>query len=124
MTLFLFRDLQKMVYLNQVIYEAMRVYPPLASVTRVALRDTHLGRYHIQKGDKLLISILGIHRFFSFLPERERIRTWYDIPTQLPTNRSTKTWPHPMEFNPDNFDAKSEQQAPHSFMPWVAGPST
>ena len=74
-----------MAYLTQIIYEAMRIYPPLASVMRVALRDTHLCRYHIQKGDKLLISILGIHRLFPFLSERAsdtlRIRTWYDIPT-------------------------------------------
>lgn len=87
-----------LVYTEQVIKEAMRLYPPVALIDRVATADVDLGDVQVKKGDFAfnLVYILHRHRML---------------------------WDHPERFDPDRF-APDRSRAMHrfQFMPFGAGP--
>lgn len=66
-----FEDLKSMVYLNRVIKETLRMYPPIPFNGRVAVRDTVLPRgggsdgsapIFIQKGQQVAYLVFSMHR--------------------------------------------------------------
>jgi cytochrome P450 len=56
----------------QVFKEAMRLYPPVAAVLRVARRDTELDGYFIRKGTVVMLSQYILHRRPDVFPDPER----------------------------------------------------
>lgn len=52
--------------------EAMRLYPPAASLMRAAVRDTTVGGYRIRKGTIVFISTYSMHRNPALYPDPER----------------------------------------------------
>jgi len=87
----------KLVLVQQVLKEAMRLFPPIAFLNRVAARDTELGGQKVEKGTFVTIPIYAVHRH----------RT---------------AWPDPHRFDPNRF-AKSAEPRPTSckFLPFGAG---
>ncbi|XP_075145788.1 cytochrome P450 6g1-like [Haematobia irritans] len=98
--------INKMEYLDKVIYETLRMYPPIPMLDREHIRSED-GKlfslkphydYQIPDGMPIFISIYGLH---------------YD----------PKYWPNPYIFNPERFSeqAKSSRN-PMTFLPFGAGP--
>jgi cytochrome P450 len=69
--------LQQLQFLPQVMYEAMRLYPPSHALVRDAMQDDMINNIQIKKNDTMYISVYGIHRnkkywteADTFMPER------------------------------------------------------
>lgn len=81
---------------QQVIEEAMRLYPPVYFIDRVNLTDDHFNGLGYKAGSNLLFSIYEIHRH-------------------------PKLWDQPMAFMPERFAGGGRQFSSHYF-PFGAGP--
>jgi enediyne biosynthesis protein E7 len=55
-------DLPRLVYTQQIIQEAMRLYPPVYSIGRESIGPDEIGAYSIPARQTVLISIYGLHR--------------------------------------------------------------
>ncbi|MBI1321526.1 MAG: cytochrome P450 [Candidatus Hydrogenedens sp.] len=71
------KDYEKLVYTRQVLAETMRLFPPVWTVAREAIRDTTLGGYDVPKGAQVVTSTYVTHRDprwwkepLAFRPER------------------------------------------------------
>jgi cytochrome P450 len=90
-------DLDRLVYTEQVINEALRLYSPIHSLSRVALEDDVIGGYHIPAGTTIYVSLYATHRLPSL-------------------------WPDPDRFDPDRFTPdKIERRPRFAFIPFAAG---
>jgi cytochrome P450 len=90
-------DLDALTYTEQVINEALRLYSPIHSISRVAITDDMLGGYHIPAGATIYVSLHATHRLPAF-------------------------WPDPHRFDPDRFAAdKIERRPRFAFIPFAAG---
>ena len=90
-------DLDRLEYTEQVINEALRLYSPIHSISRVALTDDTLGGYHVPAGATIYVSLYATHR--------------------LPT-----VWPDPNRFDPGRFTKDSIERRPRfAFIPFAAG---
>jgi cytochrome P450 len=89
---------EDLVYTEQVIKEAMRLYPPVSIIDRVAMEDIDLGDAKVKKGDFAFSLIYIMHRHETL-------------------------WEQPERFDPDRF-APDRAKAMHRFqyMPFGAGP--
>ena len=65
-------DLGRLVYLEQVINETMRLYPPGWIFSRRSLVDQELGSYDVPAGTDIYISPYILHRTAEYWPEPER----------------------------------------------------
>lgn len=85
-------------YVEQVLQEALRLYPPVWLFSRRAIDDDTLGGYHVPAGTNIFISPYLLHR-------------------------SVEHWDRPDEFVPDRF-APGAEAARHRFayLPFSAGP--
>jgi cytochrome P450 len=91
-------DLPQMPYLDAVISEAMRIYPPAWTVNRTALEPFELGGCHFPTGTRAIISQWVIHH----LPE---------------------VWGDPETFRPERWTPEFRQQLPRgAYFPFGAGP--
>lgn len=88
----------KLVLVEQVVKESMRLFPPVPMMTRQAVRDGRLGDHAIRAGTSVVMPIYAIQR------HRKR---WTDADTFDPTR-----------FAPDREGAISRYQ----YMPFGAGP--
>jgi cytochrome P450 len=88
-------DLQHLPWTRAVVEEAMRLYPPVMAVARVAKGDDLLGRIPIEAGDTVVVLIHGAHH-------------------------SPAVWSDPDRFDPSRFlpDAPSARRVT---MPFGAG---
>ncbi len=93
-----FADAERLGYCKQVMFETLRLYPPVWLFSRRALQDDTAGDYRIPAGSDLFISPYFLHR-------REDL------------------WPDSERFDPDRF-AEAETRKHHrtSFIPFSAGP--
>ncbi|WP_375772616.1 cytochrome P450 [Archangium gephyra] len=92
-------DVKQLPFMQQVLKETLRMYPPSHLQGRTVLKDVELEGYALAKGDSLLLSPYVLHRNEEFYPEPER-------------------------FRPERFSPEQEKQRPrHAFMPFGGGPN-
>jgi cytochrome P450 len=65
-------DLPRLAYLDRVLSEAMRIYPPAPVISRTAIEDTEIGGYTLPAGAELIIWLYWTHRDPRWFPEPER----------------------------------------------------
>lgn len=90
-------QLQKMIYINAVINESMRLYPPAWITDRENIVDDSIMSYRIKKGTLIGVSFYALHR-------------------------NPKYWDNPDEFNPDRFLGEQKKHSMQYFYPFGAGP--
>ncbi|WP_067688615.1 cytochrome P450 [Nocardia jejuensis] len=54
-------DVDKLVWCKAIFLEAMRIYPPVIGLTRVAKQDDVLAGYHVKAGTTVVVSVHGVH---------------------------------------------------------------
>ncbi|XP_050431497.1 cytochrome P450 4C1-like [Adelges cooleyi] len=92
-----YEDLQKMVYLERVIKETLRLYTVVPVYARSVEKETMIGGYLIPAGSTLVVFTHLLHLNAEFYPE-------------------------PKMFNPDNFLPEAcRSRHPYSFLPFSAG---
>lgn len=90
-------DLERLSYTEQVVNEALRLYSPIHSISRVALEDDVLGGYRIAAGSTIYVSLYATHRLARF-------------------------WPDPDRFDPERFTPEQTAARPRfAFIPFAAG---
>jgi cytochrome P450 len=90
-------DIDRLVYTEQVVNEALRLYSPIHSLSRVALEDDTLGGYDIPAGATIYVSLYATHRLPSL-------------------------WPDPGRFDPERFAPEQVTRRPRfAFIPFAAG---
>ena len=91
-------DLPRLTYTEQVIKEAMRLYPPAWIISRRAIRADHVGGYDIPPGTIIFTSPFVTHR----LPE---------------------LWDNPEGFEPERFEDEDSRARPtFAYFPFGGGP--
>nr|XP_014280689.2 cytochrome P450 4C1-like [Halyomorpha halys] len=91
------QDLNKMIYLEMVIKETLRLYPSIPFFTRLITDDLRIDENTtIKAGQTVLVFAYSVHR-------------------------SKKHWDNPNEFIPERFTPGIERH-PFSFIPFSAGP--
>ncbi|XP_075972264.1 cytochrome P450 4g15-like [Anticarsia gemmatalis] len=95
-----FADTLEMKYLERVILESLRMYPPVPIIARKLNRDVKIvtNNYVLPKGSTVVVGTYKIHR-------------------------STKYYKDPDTFNPDNFlPENTSNRHYYSYIPFSAGP--
>lgn len=90
-------QLQRMTYINAVLNESMRLYPPAWITDRQNVEDDVLGEFNIKKDTLIGVSFYELHR-------------------------NPKYWENPDCFNPDRFLGEQKKQSMQYFYPFGAGP--
>lgn len=90
-------QLQKMTYLNAVLNESMRLYPPAWITDRQNVEDDALGEFNIKKDTLIGVSFYELHR-------------------------NPKYWNNPDQFDPDRFLGEQKKYSMQYFYPFGAGP--
>jgi cytochrome P450 len=92
-----YADLERLVYTEQVLSEAMRLYPPAFMLARRASEDTQIGEYPVPAGSEVVI--------------------WTYM-----THRDPRWYPEPEAFRPERFSADARARLPkQAYLPFGAG---
>lgn len=92
--------IERLILTQAVIKEAMRLYPPVPIVSRIAAEPVELGGVALKDGTSVVIPIFAIHRH-------------------------RRLWEDPDRFDPDRFLSGRDAGLPRTqFMPFGAGPRT
>ena len=92
------RHIDELVLAQQVLKEAMRLYPPAPLLARQAIEDTELGGEKIRRGTSVVMPIYAIHRH-------------------------AKRWSDPDAFDPGRFSPANEAAIErYQYLPFGAGP--
>lgn len=95
-----FEDLSSLVYTRMVLDESMRLYPPVWTVSRMAMDDDSLGSIPVPSGTTVMVCPYAIHR-------RQDL------------------WRNPEGFDPERFAPGTEKDRHRfAFLPFGAGPRT
>lgn len=95
-----YESFQSMKYLQQIISETLRLYPPAPLIDRICVKDYKLPGTDIviEKGTSVYVALNGIHM-------------------------DPKYHPDPLRFNPDRFsDENKDNITPFTYMPFGEGP--
>jgi cytochrome P450 len=91
-------NLSELHYLDQVIKETLRLYPPIHAGNRLVSRDMNIQGCPIPEGSRTIFSIYLTHR-------------------------DERSWPKAEEFIPERFDRRdSKTHDPFSYLPFGGGP--
>jgi cytochrome P450 len=91
-------DLPRMPYAEQVIKEALRLYPAAPGANRQPIEETTIGGYPVKPGVELSLSIWAMHR-------------------------SERYFPEPESFDPERFSPEREKDIPKgAYLPFGGGP--
>jgi len=91
------QDLNELTYTEQVVNEALRLYSPIHSLSRVALEADTIGGYDIPAGAMIYVSLYATHRLAQY-------------------------WPDPDRFDPERFTPEQDERRPRfAFIPFAAG---
>lgn len=91
-------DLSNLPYSDQVVKEALRLYPPAPGMNREPIEDVTIGGYDVPKGVQLSLSIYAMHR-------------------------SSRYFANPEQFDPERFSPEREKQIPrYAYLPFGGGP--
>jgi cytochrome P450 len=91
-----FSDLPELDYTEQVLKEAMRIYPPVPTIPREPTEDVTLGGYRIPEGSTV-------------------------APSQWVLHRDDRFWDEPSEFRPERFADESDRPD-FAYFPFGGGP--
>ena len=92
------KEINQLHYLEQVLKETLRLFPPIHVGNRIANMDINLGGCPVAEGSRLMLS--------------------YYL-----TQRDEETWNQAEQFNPDRFDRKNNfERSPFSYLPFGGGP--
>lgn len=87
-----------MEYLERVIKETMRLFPPAPILLRNVMDDLDMERCILPKGSTVIIPIIKLHR-------------------------RADLWTNPLEFNPDRFlPDEVAKRHPYAYVPFSGGP--
>ncbi|KAM4011979.1 cytochrome P450 3A19-like, partial [Anomaloglossus baeobatrachus] len=90
--------LKQMEYLDMVIQETLRMYPPAGRLERVSKQTVELNGVTIPKGVVCMIPTYALHN-------------------------DPELWPEPEEFRPERFSKENrENHTPYTFLPFGDGP--
>jgi cytochrome P450 len=89
-------DMPQLKYVESVMAESMRLYPPAWAMGRKALNDFELGPYFLPKGTTILAS-------------------------QWIAHRDPKYWPDPLRFDPSRFSSDAPPRQKFAYFPFGAG---
>ncbi|XP_039216204.1 cytochrome P450 3A24-like [Crotalus tigris] len=93
-----YEGIQQMEYLDMVVNETFRLYPPGVRIDRVCKKTVEIHGVTIPEGTVVMIPVYVLHR----IPEY---------------------WPEPEEFRPERFSKENkESRDPYVFLPFGAGP--
>jgi len=87
------QNLRNFIYLNQVINEGMRMYPPAWLTDRVAIQEDNYQGFNIKKGTLVIPFFYGAHH-------------------------DSSLWAKPEQFDPNRFKEKKQE----AYFPFGAGP--
>lgn len=90
-------DLESLPYTRAVLFEAMRLQPPIQSLVRTAVEDDTIGSLKINKGDSIAIPIHHLHRL-------------------------SRYWPNPEGFDPMRFIKPLPEEYKYIYLAFSAGP--
>jgi cytochrome P450 len=90
-------DVPQLKYVEMVMAESMRLYPPAWAMGRKALKDFELGPYFLPRGTTMLMSQWIAHRNPDYFPD-------------------------PLRFDPERFAPSSPPRPKFSYFPFGAGP--
>jgi cytochrome P450 len=90
-------DVERLPLLQAAFLEAMRIYPPVWAIPRVAARDDQIGGFRIKRGSRIMISIWSMHH-------------------------DPRVFPEPGEYRLERWLGEAERQRPRlSYMPFGGG---
>ncbi|XP_031719083.1 cytochrome P450 3A30 isoform X1 [Anarrhichthys ocellatus] len=93
-----YEDLMQMEYLDSVVNESLRLYPPAGRIDRVAKETVKISGITIPKDMMVMIPVYALHR-------------------------DPELWPEPEEFKPDRFSTQNKQSInPYTYLPFGYGP--
>jgi cytochrome P450 len=93
-----YSDVPKFEFTAQVIYEALRLYPPFWMVDRMAIADDRAGDVVIPRGSMVIVYVYGAHH-------------------------APRYWQDPENFDPERFTKANEKlRTPFTFLPFGGGP--
>lgn len=91
-------NVQTIEYLDRVLNETLRLYPPATRTGRVGNTELDIGGYKVPKGIELAFAIYALHR-------------------------DPEIWPEPEKFDPERFSPeKKSERHPYAFLPFGHGP--
>nr|XP_022328532.1 cytochrome P450 3A24-like [Crassostrea virginica] len=92
-----YEDLNKLQYMEQVILESLRMYPPLTRLSREIEETVTIRGYTFPKGYSVAIPVYGLHH-------------------------DPEYWPDPEHFDPDRFEKSKNVQNKFFYVPFGQGP--
>ncbi|KAJ7329088.1 hypothetical protein JRQ81_015262 [Phrynocephalus forsythii] len=93
-----YQNVHELLFLDMVISETLRMYPPAFRFTREAAKDCLVLKQYIPAGAVIEIAVGHLHH-------------------------NPSIWPEPEKFLPERFTAQAKQQRhPFSYLPFGAGP--